>query len=78
MNEASGVLRPAVEAYLWRETLTAAEVAVLRAYFRQWINAPAWCGPMIDVLRTQVDAIATREDVDRWLDRAINEGCDPL
>jgi hypothetical protein len=78
MHETSGVLRPAMEAYLWREMLTDVEVGVLRAYFRQWINAPVWCGPMIDVLRLDVGAIATRADIDRWVEKALESGVDPL
>ncbi len=84
MNETSGVLRPAIEAYLapaidpHAPPMTLAQIAAMRAYLRQWINAPAWRGPMIDVLRTQVDEITTREAIDRWLDRALEEGIDPL
>ncbi|HSR77787.1 MAG TPA: hypothetical protein VLN57_14495, partial [Xanthobacteraceae bacterium] len=55
MYETSGTLRPAVEAYLKHERLTEANIAALRAYLRQWIAAPAWQGPGIEVLRADVD-----------------------
>ena len=38
MNETSGVLRPAVEAYLFHEDLSHEHIATLRAYFRQWVK----------------------------------------
>lgn len=84
MHETSGVLRPAIIAYLAAAIDPAApamsrqEIAAMRVYLRQWIAAPTWIGPMIDVLRSQVEEIASREDIDRWLDRALEQGIDPL
>ncbi len=84
MHEISGALRPAIEAYLaatidpHAPAMTDRQIAAMRAYLRQWICAPVWHGPMIDVLRTQIDEITTREDIDHWLDRALEEGIDPL
>ena len=77
MNETSGVLRPAVEAYLWGGEMTGRHFAAIRAYLRQWMAAD-WRGPMIDVLRSQLGEINTREDISRWLDRALDAGIDPL
>jgi hypothetical protein len=77
MHETSGVLRPVVEDYLNGRPLTPRQVATMRAYLRQWINGP-WKGPMIDVLRTQIEEITSREDIHIWLDRALHEGIDPL
>lgn len=83
-SETSGVLWPAIGAYL-RETLepnappmTLAQIAAMRAYLRQWIMADVYSGPMIDALRTQIDDLTTQEDIERWLDRAADEGIDPL
>lgn len=45
MNETSGVLRPAIEAYLAGGPLAAEHVGAMRAYLRQWIFATAWLGP---------------------------------
>lgn len=79
MNETSGELRPAVEAYLYGSELTVADVATLRAYFRQWIAAPVW-GPddVVDRLRERVDDLTTREAITCWLDDAMAIGIDPL
>lgn len=78
MNETSGVLRPAVEAYLSRDEMTPQQVAALRAYLRQWINVDGWTGPLIDVLRTNADEIRTRQDITRWLEIARRAEIDPL
>ena len=75
MNETTGVLRPVVERYLHGQILTAAEVAVMRAYLRQWIAAD-W--PGVGKLRARIDTIVTHDDVDAWLDDALDRGIDPL
>lgn len=77
MNEVSGVLKPAIMAYLNRDEMTGHQIAAVRAYLRQWINAD-WKGPMIDVLRTDVEAITTREDITHWLELAESQAIDPL
>jgi hypothetical protein len=78
MHEASGVLRPAVEAYLHAEPLTDAQIAALRAYLRQWIASPKWRGPQIGRLRADIDRLMSREAIEQWLDDALDEGIDPL
>jgi hypothetical protein len=78
MYEQSGVLRPVVEAYLEGRHLTARDVAVMRDYLRQWIAAPLYRGEDVDALRASVDGIMSRADLERWLDRAIDAGVDPL
>lgn len=78
MYETSGVLRPAVQAYLAGAALTAAQIAALRAYLRQWIMAPAWRGPAIELLRARIDALTTREAIDAWINDADEAGVDPL
>lgn len=77
MNETSGQLRPVVEAYVRGEPLDYRQVATMRVYLRQWMQGP-WKGPMIDVLRTQLEQMTTREDLDRWFDRALAADIDPL
>jgi hypothetical protein len=77
MNETSGVLRRAVLAYLFGAEMTPEDLAAMRAYLRQWMAAD-WQTPMLDVLRTQIGEIGTRRDVDRWLNRAMDAGVDPL
>ena len=78
MHEQSGVLRPAVEAYLNSTPMTSLQIALLRDYLRQWIGAPVWRGPAIDELRRRVDGLTTREAVGRWLKLAERAGIDPL
>lgn len=75
MDETSGVLVPAVVAYLHGKPLTDAQVGAMRAYLRQWI----W-GDFrgADELRTSVERIQTREDIKRWIDLATDLGMDPL
>lgn len=79
MNETSGVLRPAVEAFLLGRDLSEHHVAALRAYLRQWIAAPAWM-PMDDVqdLRNRVDGLVDRDTISRWIADADALGIDPL
>lgn len=72
------VLRPAVKAYLERDELTPAEIAALRAYFRQWINAPAFVGKDVEALRKRVDGLTSRQAIKAWLNAAIDAGVDPL
>jgi hypothetical protein len=76
-NETSGALRPAVIAYFNGEPMDDRQVAAIRAYLRQWMQGD-WKGPLIDPLRTQVEEIATREDIGRWLDRALEMDIDPF
>jgi hypothetical protein len=78
MHETSRVLRPAVEAYLAGGNLSAAHVAALRAYLRQWMAAP-WRGDdLLDELRTGIDDLTSRAAIADWLDRAWAAWIDPL
>ena len=78
MNEISGVLRPAVEAYLAGGPMTGEQIAAVRAYLRQWIAADGFIGPAVVSLRETVGEIASRADVAAWLSFAVEAGCDPL
>ena len=77
MNETSGVLRPAVEAYLRGDPLDDGQIAALRAYFRQWMAGP-WAGPGIQKLRDGIDGLTSRRAIVRWLDLAMDENIDLL
>jgi hypothetical protein len=57
--------------------MTDQQITAVRAYLRQWMDG-AWTGPMVDVLRTQVEEIVDRLSLDRWLDRAAESNIDPL
>jgi hypothetical protein len=78
MNEVTGVLRPAVEAFCNDEPMTARQIAAMRTYLRQWIAAPLWQGPVIDELRRSVDCLKSATAIREWLMMAVREGVDPL
>lgn len=86
-NETTGVLHAVVEAYLQGETLNTEQVAVMRAYLRQWIGSPVWDqnpygdageGDILDALRLRIDGLQTHADIERWLADADDTGLDPL
>jgi hypothetical protein len=78
MNEITGALRPAVEAYLRGEELTEAGFDILRSYLRQWIAAPVYAGAAIEELRASVDGLTTRRALDEWVALAEEAGVDPF
>lgn len=83
MWETSGVLRPAVEAYLNSEPMTSEQIAAMRAYLRQWIEADWMAMPgaqqrILDNLRAMVDGLVSRETLSIWLMQAEAFGIDPL
>lgn len=77
MNETSGVLRPAILAYLNQEPLTEEHIVTLRAYFRLWVAAE-FAGPAIETLRRNVDCINSRRTVKAWLEQAEHADIDPI
>ena len=78
MNETSGVLRPAVEAYLAGGAMTVMQVGAMRAYLRQWIALPVWQGPTVEELRSAIGGLTTRANIEAWLNHAEDAGIDPL
>ena len=78
MHETTGVLRPAVEAFLNGGDMTGEQIAAMRAYLRQWIECGVWRGWMVSKLRVMVDDVADRQDIETWLRLAEQEGIDPL
>lgn len=76
--ETSGVLRPAIEAYLACGSMTPEHIAAMRAYLRQWINADGWVGEKVDELRGAIDGLTSREALAEWLVIADDAGLDPL
>jgi len=77
-DETSGVLRPAIYAYLRGFELRPEQVAAIRAYFRQWVNRGDFRGPEIDGLRDAVDSLHSRAQIETWLRKALDAGIDPL
>lgn len=87
LHETSGVLRPAVEAYLNGIDLSGDQIAALRAYLRQWVMAEAWDQnphatdtdrELLAELRQAIDRLLTSEAIDLWLYEAFAIGIDPL
>lgn len=77
-SETSGVLQPVVRKYLTGAELTPPEIAIMRAYLCQWVNAAGFLGPDVARLRRTVEQLGTTVDVHRWLDEALDAGIDPL
>ena len=77
MYDTSGVLRPAVEAYLTGGDMPVEHIVTMRAYLRQWINGD-WQGWRIAELRREVELLTSREEIQRWLDHCMDLGIDPI
>lgn len=78
MNESSGLLANTVSRYLAGDELGDVDLPLMRAYLRQWIEAPLFVGPEVEALRAGVDELQSTDDVRAWLERAIDAGVDPL
>jgi hypothetical protein len=87
MYEISGRLWPAVMAFVNGAELGDDQIALLRAYCRQWIMADVWeLNPHIGAeekvwlaeLRADIDKLTTRVAISSWLRRATEGGIDPL
>jgi hypothetical protein len=85
--ETSGVLRPAVMAYLHDLVLSPEHIAAMRAYLRRWIGADVWDQnpyasdqdrAWLAEMRADVDTLTTRAALSIWLRRATEAGLDPL
>ncbi|NEI52692.1 hypothetical protein GR217_34300 [Rhizobium leguminosarum] len=77
-DETSGFLQPAIEAFCNGYQMTPNQITTMRAYLRQWIDAPAWQGPAVDELRKAVNGLTSRQAIADWLAEALREGIDPL
>lgn len=78
MHETSGILRPAVEAYLRGGPMRDSQIAAMRAYLRQWIVHPVWTGEGVGELRDGIDRLTTRAAIAAWLNDADVLEIDPL
>ncbi len=86
-NETSGVLKPAVMAYLENKPMTLMHIAAMRAYLKQWVNSDAWdqnpyandaTRSRLAELRRLANYIQTQGDIRAWISIAVDEGMDPL
>ena len=78
MDETSGELRSAIEAFLSGGPMKDVQIAVLRAYLRQWIYAPVWRGPAIPNLQRRIANLTNVIAIRAWIKDALAEGLDPL
>jgi hypothetical protein len=87
MYETTGLLRPVIKAYLRGDPLDERQIAMMRAYLRQWVNAEVWdMNPhaneedraWLNALRLAVNFLTSREAITMWLEKAIEGGLDPL
>jgi len=79
MYETSGVLKPAVQAYVKGKRLSAHEISLLKAYLWQWVQSPVWApSGSLEGLRLRVAAITNQEDVHASIAVAVKLGMDPL
>lgn len=78
-HETGGELGPAVLQYLSGKSLTLRDVALMKAYLRQWVNSPAWGrSTLLDALRESVAQIRNRDDLERCISATVDLGMDPL
>jgi len=67
--------------------MTQSDIALMRAYLRQWIDSPVWdmnssmdtdAKLRLTALRAKAERIRTPKDVHDWIFEALGEGIDPL
>jgi hypothetical protein len=87
MAEQGGQLAPAITRYLEARPLFVRDIALIRAYLRQWIDSDVWdqnpaAGPdeaaELAKLREKARAITDQRDIDEWIAAALAFGVDPL
>jgi hypothetical protein len=87
MRETSGRLWPAIAALVDGRELSAEDIAILRAYFRQWVCAAIWdenphggaaYREWLAAMRKRVDEPTTRAAIEAWIDELTRGGMDPL
>lgn len=86
-SETGGELASAVERYIRGGELSVRDLALIRAYLRQWVDSPAWdanpaatdlSNRRLTQLRGKVFNAATREQIDQCINMAVDMGMDPL
>lgn len=88
MDETGGQLARAIKRYVaGHRPMTAQEIGLIRAYFKQWIDSPVWdmnphlteaARAELQGLRADANKIATAVDIGVWLDAADALEMDPL
>ena len=78
MHDTSGVLRPAVKAYLKGKPMTVKDIAAVRTYLRVWIFSPEFDDEGVEALRQAADGLTSREAIEDWLAHARKEWISPV
>lgn len=79
MFEQGEELRPAMRTLInTEEPLTPEQIAVIRTYLRQWINARWQPSHELELLRATVGKLQSRRNIGSWLEIATRIGLDPL
>ena len=77
MEEKTGVLEEAVEAYIDGERLTAAQLTTIRTYLKQFIErAPLTGDAKVHLLLQKIERIRTSKDVEDFADEAAEYGAE--
>jgi hypothetical protein len=79
MTEETGVLSAAVEAYFDGERLTPPQVAVIKAYLRQYIErAMLTADAKRHLLLQQIEKLRTTREIERFADEVAEYGVEPF
>ncbi len=77
MEEQTGVLEDAVEAYMAGERLTAKQLAAIKTYLRQFIQRAPLAGPAnVPRLLTQIERLKTTREVEDFADEVAEYGAE--
>jgi hypothetical protein len=79
MTEQSGLLEPAVEAYLNGEALSPAELDLIKQYLRQYIERAMMSGEANrGALLRRAEALRNSRDIERFADELSEYGVEPF
>ncbi|HEX5689055.1 MAG TPA: hypothetical protein VFX76_03590 [Roseiflexaceae bacterium] len=79
MTEQSGVLEPAVEAYLNGEALSTAALGLIKQYLHQYIERALMAGEANrGALLRRVEALRNSRDVERFAEELSEYGVEPF
>lgn len=82
-DEASGMLKDAIEQYIYwaaRQSSTKPneiQFDLIKKYLRYWIEAPCWKGPTKKLVQ-QLKSVNRVEELEGWLSNCLEHGLDPL
>jgi hypothetical protein len=75
-------LPSAVFAFLYGQPLTDVQLEMVRDYCEYYISAPCWrtddAEEQFRKLRTQIQTIRTRQELEVWLHESLEVGIDPF